>query len=76
MKRKKDLQFCESAIMNNRTYQQYYNRLTELAISMFEWKNLPPSVDERFLEMTLFSDGVAVFFKDDVLGELALVYDF
>lgn len=72
MRRKKDLQFCESAMMNNRTYKQYYNRLTELAISMFEWKNLPPSVDERFLEMTLFSDGMAVFFKDDVLGELAL----
>lgn len=72
MGRKKDLQFCESAMMNNRAYQQYYNRLTELAISMFEWKNLPPSVDERFLEMTLFSDGVAVFFEDDVLGQLAL----
>lgn len=72
MGRKKDLQFHESAMMNNRAYQQYYNRLTELAISMFEWKNLPPSVDERFLEMTLFSDGVAVFFEDDVLGKLAL----
>lgn len=72
MGRKKDSQFCESAFMNNRTYQQYYNRLTELAISMFEWKNLPPTVDERFLEMTLYSDGMAVFFKDDVLGELAL----
>lgn len=72
MGRKKDLQFCESGMMNNLTYKQYYNRLTELAISMFEWKNLPPSVDERFLEMTLFSDGMAVFFKDDVLGELAL----
>lgn len=72
MGRKKDSQFCESAFMNNRTYQQYYNRLTELAISMFEWKNLPPTVDERFLEMSLYSDGMAVFFKDDVLGELAL----
>lgn len=62
----------ESAYMNNRTYLQYYNRLTELAISMFEWKNLPPSVDARFLELALFSDGMAIFFKDEVLGELAL----
>lgn len=62
----------ESALLNNRTYLQYYNRLLELAINMYEWKNLPDSVDERFLEMTLFSDGMAVFFRDDVLGELCL----
>lgn len=59
-------------MLNDRTYQQYYNRLMELSISMFEWKNLPPSVDPRFLELTLFSDGMAVFFKDPVLNELAL----
>lgn len=73
MKRpKKDLEFWESAVMNNRTYMQYYCRLTELAISMFEWKNLPDTIDERFLEMCLFSDGKAVFFYDDVLGYLCL----
>lgn len=58
--------------MNNRTYIQYYNRLTELAISMFEWHNLPDSVDARFLEMCLFGDGMAVFFEDEVLGYLAI----
>lgn len=69
---KKDKQFWESAALNNITFRHYYNRLTELAISMFEWKNLPDSVDPRFLELTLFSDGMAVFFKDDVLGFLCL----
>lgn len=64
--------FWESNYMNNRTYMQYYNRLTELSISMFEWKNLPPTVDPRFLELTLFSDGMVVFFKDPVLNELVL----
>lgn len=64
--------FCQSAYMNNRTYLQYYNRLTELALSMFEWKNLPDTVDPRFLEMCLFSDGMSVFFEDEVLGYLAL----
>lgn len=62
----------ESALLNNRTYLQYYNRLLELAINMYEWKNLPNTVDERFLELTLFSDGMAVFFRDDILGELCL----
>lgn len=72
MGRKKDLQFCESAYMNNRTYLQYYNRLTELAISMFEWQNLPKTIDQRFLEMCLFCDGMCVFFQDEVLGYLSL----
>ena len=39
---------------------------------MIKWKNLPPTVDERFLELALFADGMAVFFKDEVLGFLAL----
>lgn len=64
--------FWESSYMNNRTYMQYYNRLTELSISMFEWKNLPDTIDPRFLELTLFSDGMSVFFRDEALGELAL----
>ena len=72
MGRKRDTLFCESAYMNNRTYMQYYNRLTELAVSMFEWKNLPETVDARFLEMCLFSDGMCVFFEDEVLGYLGL----
>jgi len=68
----KDTLFCESAYMNNRTYLHYYNSLTELSLSMFEWKNLPATIDQRFLEMCLFSDGMCVFFEDDVLGYLCL----
>lgn len=71
-RRKETTDFWESATMNNATYRQYYNRLTELSISMFEWKNLPDSLDARFLEITLFTDGQAVFFYDDVMGYLAL----
>lgn len=39
---------------------------------MFEWKNLPDTIDERYLERTLFLEGQALFFKDEVLGYLAL----
>ena len=69
---KKNKNFWESAKLNNCTYQQYYNRLMELAISMFEWKNVPETIDVRFLELALFSDGKAVFFYDDDIGYLAL----
>lgn len=50
----------------------YYDRLKEMAISMYEWINLPNSVDERFLELTLFSDGMCIFFEDSILGHLCL----
>lgn len=68
----KNALFWQSKRYNNFTFNQYYNRLTELAISMFEWKNLPETIDPRFLELILFGDGMAVFFKDDALGYLAL----
>lgn len=69
---RKNKQFWESVAMNNATWAQYARRLTELSISMFEWKNLPNTVDPRFLELTLFGDGQAVFFRDEVMGYLAL----
>lgn len=62
----------ESAYKNNTTFNLYYQRLTELAINMFEWKNLPETCDARFLELTLFSDGMAIFFRDEVMGDLTL----
>lgn len=71
-RRKRDREFWESADLNNASYIQYYDRLTELSISMFEWRNLPDSVDPRFLELTLFANGMAVFFKDEVEEFLAL----
>lgn len=64
--------FEESALENNINYMLYFNRLTELAISMFEWQNLPPSVDPRYLELHLFQNGCVVYFNDDVIGNLCL----
>ena len=46
-----------SAELNNKTYIDYYDRLMELALNVFEWENLPPTVDERFLELTLYEMG-------------------
>ena len=64
--------FGDSLFQNNNQYGMYLERLTELAISMFEWKNLPDSCDERFLELTLFTNGYAVFFKDEDLSGTGL----
>ena len=74
MRRKKGIlsEFDDSALMNNLTYMQYLNRLTELSISVFEWKNLPETVDPRYMELRLFEMGCVVYFQDEVIGDLCL----
>ncbi len=71
-KLRKNQQFVKSAVENGVNYTNYLERLIELSISCFEWTGLPDSVDERFLELTLFTDGNVLFFKDEVLGYLCL----
>lgn len=64
--------FGESAVMNNATYTQYFNRLVELSVSMFEWQGLPETVDPRYLELHLFQNGSMLYFRDEVMGDLCL----
>lgn len=64
--------FEESLVGNMRTYGQYMTILKQIAISMFEWKNLPDSVNARYLEIALFYDGAGLYFNDEVMGHLAL----
>ena len=68
----KNESFWSAARENKVDYISYFDRLTELSISMFEWKNLPETIDERFLELTLFYDGYILFFYDEILGYLTL----
>lgn len=68
----KNESFWSAARENKVDYISYFDRLTELSISMFDWKNLPETIDERFLELTLFYDGYILFFYDEILGYLTL----
>ena len=70
--RRRKTEFAESALRNRIAHDQYLERLTELAIAMFDWQNLPATVDPRYMELALFSEGMSVFFNDDVLGFLCL----
>lgn len=56
----------------NPIFLKYYNRLEEIAMTRFEWRNLPETCDERFLENALYRYGYAIFFKDEIIGEMAL----
>ena len=69
-----DSEFWSSAVLNNRTFWAWYDRLKEIAITSFKWENLPDTIDKRFLEMQLYEKGMAVFFFDDMLNDyLALM---
>lgn len=70
--KRRDNEFWESLRNNMTVYNSYLDRLTELSIAMFEWKNLPDTVDARYLEKTLFLEGKAIFFYDKAIGYLAL----
>jgi hypothetical protein len=62
---------------NERTYQMYFNRLRDYALSVFKWEGLPDTINERFLELIMFQEGKILFFKDDEMGGfLALPFAF
>lgn len=55
-------------VLNNRTYTDYYYRLSLLARSVFKWENLPNGINEKWIEKYLFNDGVCMFFEDEEKG--------
>ena len=57
-------------LTNFATFTFYFLRLKDLATTVFKWKNLPKSINERFLEQALFLYGRVGFAKDDVTGDL------
>lgn len=65
----KNKPFWISEYDNRLSFVHYFERLEELAVSMFEWVNLPDIIDERYLELSLFNYGQVVFFEDSGLAE-------
>lgn len=60
--------FRDAILMNNQTYIDYLERMKKICLSMFEWQNLPTSMNARFIEMCLFYNGQAAFLYDDNWG--------
>lgn len=59
-------------IRKSYVYHDYYSRLKNIALSVFEWEGLPETCNARFLEDTLFHYGQALFVHDEKYGYLNL----
>ena len=64
----KDIRFLDSALMNSETYYDYIDRFKKICLSMFEWVNLPESMNARYLEECLYYKGQAALLKDELYG--------
>lgn len=59
-----------SQISNWKTYTMYLNQMLTLAKNVFEFKNLPDSIDSAYMNSKLLYNGAVAFFKDEVTDEL------
>lgn len=57
-----------SRYINDATYVDWLERLKAVATSIFQWENLPDTMDERQIELTLFQFGQCAFLKDEMYG--------
>ena len=63
-----------SQLCNFKTYEMYKRQMLTLAENVFEFENLPEYIDTAFLNKKLLRTGSIAFFKDEVLGVIALPY--
>lgn len=70
MKRK----LINSQLYNFRTYLNYKDRMSMLAQNVFQFKNMNKFIDMAYVNSNLLIKGSIAFFKDEVMGLLALPY--
>ena len=70
MKRGKsqNYKFEDSLRLNDATLLDYENRFRRIALSMFEWINLPKTMNARYLEESLYFFGQATLLFDKKYG--------
>lgn len=61
-------EFRDALILNDMTETDYLMRMKKIVTSMFEWVNLPDTMNERYLEQCLYYDGQAALLYDNDYG--------
>ena len=61
-------EFGDAQLINGQTYNDYIYRMKRIILSMFEWKNLPDTMNSRYLEMCLYYKGQAAMLYDENYG--------
>lgn len=61
-------QFIDNLLMNDLTFIDYLDRFRKVALSVFEWVNLPESMNAMWLEKCLFYEGQASLLYDKDRG--------
>ena len=65
---KNNYKFIDSLILNDATFNDYLLRFKRVALSIFEWVNLPSSMNAQFIEECLYYDGICALLKDEKYG--------
>lgn len=60
--------FKDAALVNDATYFDYLDRIKKIALSIYEWVNLPAGMDSRWLERCLYYKGQAAMLYDESMG--------
>lgn len=58
----------DAVLVNNATYTDYLERFKKIAMSIFEWVNLPDSMDARYIEKCLYYLGTAGLLHTEEYG--------
>lgn len=58
----------DAMLLNSQTYIDYLERMKKICLSMFEWVNLPETMNSRYLEMCLYYKGQAALLYDEDYG--------
>ena len=60
--------FEDAMLLNSQTYVDYLERMKKICLSMFDWVNLPNTMNSRYLEMCLYYKGQAALLYDEDYG--------
>ena len=56
--------FFRQNLLDNEVYSYYYNIFFQICLAIFEWENLPATMNARYLEKTLFEQGQSALLWD------------